>query len=118
MVTRDIHAKFDLGSIVALLSLGSFEYMIHIFGILDILAQLITSSIIKYIMVNGILSKVDSIITSHHGYRFPSNRSILPTNKYLIAVVSSLNNPMIINLAEQEELSLVLEFGLALQLCI
>ena len=47
MVTSNLHAKLDLDSVAALLSLGRFEETVHIFGILEIPAQLFPSIIIN-----------------------------------------------------------------------
>ena len=62
------------------------------------------------------MGKLDRIIMSYYGYRFPSNISILSTNKYLISGISSFSEMIITNIMEQEELSLVLELIFVLQL--
>ena len=47
MVTGNLHAEIDLSSVVALLSLGSFEEEVHIFGIIDTPVQLLPARIVN-----------------------------------------------------------------------
>ena len=56
MITGNRHAKLDIYSVVALLDLGIFEEVAHIFGILDIPAKLLPYMVVEYIMVTSILS--------------------------------------------------------------
>ena len=116
VVTRDIHTKLDLNSVAEILSLVIFEETVNFIGLLKIPTHLLPYRTIDYIMVTNILRKLDRIITLYQRYRSPSKISILRTNEYLVAGIISLNDTMVINLTEQEELTLVLKFVFVLQL--